>query len=146
MKVLDGLVGLNRDILMKLLKIIEDSTKIRNIIGMTKLFYVWSKKSIFRWARCKVNIPIIFMSNSFALGHVIIDKVFFFTTGLRGGIGYCFFLAHEIKRGIFDLVFESSENSCESCGVAHKSCISRLLNALWGIPGSCALNYSGLVC
>jgi hypothetical protein len=48
----NGLVDLNRDILMKLIKIIgKDERKIRNIVGMAYVFYVWRKCRNFRWAR-----------------------------------------------------------------------------------------------
>lgn len=50
-ELLNGLIDLNRDIVMKLLKLIEDEKKCRNIIGMASAFYEWSKQSIFRWAR-----------------------------------------------------------------------------------------------
>lgn len=55
---LNGLVGLNRDILMKLLKMLN-SEKTRMIIGMADIFYEWSKRSIFRWARGSLRIRII---------------------------------------------------------------------------------------
>jgi hypothetical protein len=38
---LNGLVDLNRDVLMKLIKIID----------MGKISYVWSKRPVFRWSR-----------------------------------------------------------------------------------------------
>lgn len=48
---LNGLVDLNRDVLMKLVKLILDCEKIRNVIGMTGIFCDWRKQRIFRWAR-----------------------------------------------------------------------------------------------
>lgn len=51
----NGLVDLNRDVLMRLIKIMQDKDKTRTIIGMTQTFYVWSKKRIFSWAR--TNAP-----------------------------------------------------------------------------------------
>lgn len=47
----NGLVDLNRDVLMKLIIIINNDEKIINIIGMTGLFFTWSKKKTFCWAR-----------------------------------------------------------------------------------------------
>lgn len=44
----NGLVDLQRDILMKLVKMISDEKKFRNIVGMTKTFYDWSQQRIFR--------------------------------------------------------------------------------------------------
>lgn len=47
----NGLLGLNRDILMRLIKVIQNGKKIRKIIGMAQTLYVWAKLPIFRWAR-----------------------------------------------------------------------------------------------
>lgn len=50
-EVLNGFVGLNRDSLMRLLKICKYEANIRNVVGMGKMFYFWSKEAIFRWVR-----------------------------------------------------------------------------------------------
>lgn len=47
----NGIIDVNRDIMMKLLRIVRDKMKIRNIIGMGEVFYIWSKQPIFRWTR-----------------------------------------------------------------------------------------------
>lgn len=54
---LNGLVDLNRDIVMKLIRIIRDKKKARNIIGMTETFYVWTKQRVFRWAMNSLLVP-----------------------------------------------------------------------------------------
>lgn len=49
----NGLVDVNRDIMVKLLVIIvaADICKIRNIIGIGKVFYMWSKQRAFRFVQ-----------------------------------------------------------------------------------------------
>lgn len=51
----NGLVDLNRDCLMKLIRLLNDEKKIRYIVGMMEIFYVWSKLRIFKWARDKLT-------------------------------------------------------------------------------------------
>lgn len=45
----NGLVDLNRDVLMRVLKIIVDKDKLRIVIGIGEVFYLWSKQGIFNW-------------------------------------------------------------------------------------------------
>lgn len=59
----NGLVDVNRDIFIKLIKIIEDGEKIKHLIGMTGQFYMWSKHKNFRYARIgkAKECPIVFV-------------------------------------------------------------------------------------
>jgi curved DNA-binding protein CbpA len=46
----NGLLSLNRDIIMRLIKVINDINKTRAIIGVGKALYIWSQQKIFEWA------------------------------------------------------------------------------------------------
>ncbi|GHV24889.1 hypothetical protein FACS189465_2490 [Clostridia bacterium] len=51
-KVDNGLIGLNRNIIMRLIKICKNDDKTRAVIGIGQIFFNWSKERIFtNWAR-----------------------------------------------------------------------------------------------
>lgn len=69
----NGLIDVNRDILMKLIQILlnkVEGMKIRNIIGMTEIFYIWSKKRCFKLMFKYVKLPIRFVGGKSRFGHV----------------------------------------------------------------------------
>lgn len=62
----NGLVDLNRDVLIRLIGVVESEEKIRRVIGMGSLFFVWSKTRIFSLIRCQMifNYPLKFLDCS----------------------------------------------------------------------------------
>jgi hypothetical protein len=49
--VMNGMIELNRNIIMKLVKLMKDDEKTRCIFGMMMNFFSWSKLSVFRWVQ-----------------------------------------------------------------------------------------------
>lgn len=140
----NGLVSLNRDVLMKLIRMACDAEKTRNIIGMTEVFYTWSKLKIFRWATSAVNISIAFLPNLKASAAVVVVG-----NTLRGGKAFTpffFFLDTEMIYGIYKIVFKSeSSYSHRWCGAAHKTSMQTLTkNEI--ADGSFQVGSNGIFC
>jgi hypothetical protein len=57
----NGITGLKRDIIMRLVNICCDVTKTRNIFGISNVFYEWSKNKNLQWAikNCFLYIELI---------------------------------------------------------------------------------------
>lgn len=71
----NGLVDLNRDVLMRLVKIIRNEKKIRDIIGMTTVFYSWSKSHVFCWARAGCNLYFIISNLRYPITPTVLQQV-----------------------------------------------------------------------
>lgn len=139
----NGLVDLNRDVLMKLVGMIDDE-KTRNVIGMTGLFYSWSKLRVFYWVRMSSKYSIELLPNSPLSGvmysHTHGVKINFDEDGEDRTIS----LKRDLSSSkIFLLDIEVSGHI--TVGLALKSVLPLLHAApLWSMDGTCMLWWSGI--
>lgn len=57
----NGLISTNRDIVMRLVRILGEKEKIRSLIGMAVQFYLWKEQRVWKWAVSQPKeIPIQF--------------------------------------------------------------------------------------
>lgn len=134
----NGLIDVNRDIVMRLIALIADKKKIRNIIGMNSTFYSWSRQRIFRWAS---SLLFTFLPNDYIKGVIITKKKFTFTLF----ISLTFFIDKEISKGIWMGEFEASGTNYGNghlFGLACKNAIPELKDKYLGYNfGSCSFAY-----
>lgn len=53
----NGLANANRDVVIKPFRIVEDKAKVKNVIGIGVIFYIWTKRPIFRWIQNPQPLP-----------------------------------------------------------------------------------------
>lgn len=147
--VLNGLVDLNRDIVMKLLKIIKNETKIRNIIGVSQIFYDWSKKPVFRWVHSSKVLPVRFITTKQNRYNVIMkDNPTHCDWSTSFGTAFWAILDESVNRGVYRLILQCKGNlSSLMFGLLSQSLISRYdcTSHLCNYPGACCIRHDALV-
>lgn len=94
----NGLISLNRDVLIKIIRLIKDIKKIRMILGVASNFFEWTKQPIFYWARSNglLWIDVRFKHNPHGKISISGSDVIFH--GYR-----TMYLDHDCSKGIFKM-------------------------------------------
>lgn len=133
-------MDLNRDVLMRLIRIIKTQTEVKNILGMCETFYSWSKRDIFSWA---VGLSFTLLPDSFTFDVYTTERKLTFSTFCSSHRTY--FIDKEIKEGVWRCDFEASGKNYGSghfFGLATKAVVWQIISMCLGkTKDSCMFAY-----
>lgn len=126
---------------MKLLRIVKDDEKTRNIIGICTLFYEWTKLRIFLWVRSLKRIEFSPKKAPSGLTYSGLK-----ITHKRNNCKYwSIFIVHHISSTHKILKLNASLKGYTVVGLGLKSLFPRLYDTyLQSVSGSCAVFHNGI--